>query len=47
MPNANNTSSKFQLLLTPERAALTAGSPTTLRVLVRMQAPDHESMDES
>ena len=40
MPNANNKSSVFQLLLTPEKAALTAGGPTTLRVLVRMQAPD-------
>lgn len=40
MPNTNNTSSVFQLLLTPEKAALVAGGPTTLRVLVRVQAPD-------
>ena len=40
MPNTNNTTSAFQLLLTPEKAALVAGGPTTLRVLVRMQAPD-------
>ena len=40
MPNANNTSSVFQLLLTPEKAALVAGHATTLRVLARVQAPD-------
>ncbi len=40
MPNANNTSSSFQLLLTPEKAALVAGQATVLRVLARVQAPD-------
>ena len=40
MPDANNATSAFQLLLTPEKAALAAEGPTTLRVLVRMQAPD-------
>ena len=40
MPNANNTSSVFQLLLTPDKAALVAGHATRLRVLARVQAPD-------
>ena len=40
MPNANTTSSHFQLLLTPEKAAVPDGQATTLRVLARMQAPD-------
>ena len=39
MPDPNNATSAFQLLLTPEKAALVADGPTTLRVLVRMQAP--------
>lgn len=38
---ANNTEAAgFRLLLTPDRAALNANAPTTLRVLVRAQAPD-------
>ena len=40
MPNTNNSTSAFQLLLTPEKSALVADATTTLRVLVRMQAPD-------
>ncbi len=38
MPN-NNIASTFQLLLTPEKAALAGKQSTTLRVLVRIQAP--------
>ncbi len=37
---SKNDPAGFRLLLTPDRAALTAGGPTTVRVLVRMQAPD-------
>jgi len=40
MPNANDTSSVFYLLLTPEKGALVAGHATPLRVLARVQAPD-------
>ena len=40
MPNDNKTSSDFRLVLTPDKAALAADGPTTLRVLVRAQAPD-------
>ena len=40
MPNADTQSSAFQLLLTPDKPALTVGGATTLRVLVRVQAPD-------
>ena len=40
MPNTNLAPSSFQLLLTPEKAALAAGHTTTLRVLARVQAPD-------
>ena len=36
----NDQAAGFRLLLTPDRAALNAGAPTTLRVLVRVQAPD-------
>ncbi|HEX6138013.1 MAG TPA: VWA domain-containing protein [Casimicrobiaceae bacterium] len=39
MPNAKDTQSAFKLLLTPDRPALAAGHPTTLRVLARIQAP--------
>jgi Ca-activated chloride channel homolog len=42
MPDRNdtsNTQSAINLLLTPDRAALTAGHPTTLSVLARVQAP--------
>ncbi len=39
MPDTNNTASAFQLLLTPEKAAIAAGQTTTLRVLARIQAP--------
>ena len=40
MPDPNHAASPFQLLLTPERAALAADGANTLRVLVRVQAPD-------
>ena len=40
MPNTNEPQSAFQLLLTPDRPALAAGHPTTLRVLARIQAPE-------
>jgi Ca-activated chloride channel family protein len=40
MPNTKLAPSSFQLLLTPEKAALAAGHTTTLRVLARVQAPD-------
>ena len=40
MPNTNDPQPAFQLLLTPDRPALAAGHPTTLRVLARIQAPD-------
>ena len=39
MPDTNNTASAFQLLLTPEKAAIATGQATTLRVLARIQAP--------
>lgn len=39
MPENNNAASTFQLLLTPEKAAIAAGQTTTLRVLARIQAP--------
>ena len=39
MPDPNHAASPFQLLLTPERAALAADGANTLRVLVRVQAP--------
>ena len=39
MPDPNHAASPFQLLLTPERAALAVGVVNTLRVLVRVQAP--------
>ncbi len=39
MPTNNNAASTFQLLLTPEKAAIAAGQATTLRVLARIQAP--------
>jgi len=39
MPNKNDTQPAFKLLLTPDRLALAAGHPTTLRVLARIQAP--------
>ena len=41
MPDPNHAASPFQLLLTPERAALAAGGANTLRVLVRVRAPAH------
>ena len=37
MPTNNNAASTFQLLLTPEKAAIAAGQSTTLRVLARIQ----------
>jgi len=40
MPDIRNNVPAFKLLLTPDKAALTAESATTLRVLVRMQAPE-------
>ena len=40
MPTNNETSSEFRLVLTPDKAAIAADAPTTLRVLVRVQAPD-------
>lgn len=40
MPTTDNTSPDFQLVLTPDKAALTDDGPTTLRLLVRVQAPD-------
>ena len=39
MPN-DNTSPDFRLVLTPDKAALAPDGPTTLRLLVRVQAPD-------
>jgi Ca-activated chloride channel homolog len=39
MPDPKHAASPFQLLLTPERAALAADGANTLRVLVRVQAP--------
>jgi Ca-activated chloride channel family protein len=39
MPDPNHAASPFQLLLTPERAALAAGGANTVRVLVRVRAP--------
>ena len=40
MPKTNDTSPDFQLVLTPDKAALASDGPTTLRLLVRVQAPD-------
>ena len=40
MPNTNEPQAAFKLLLTPDRPALAAGHPTTLRVLARIQAPE-------
>lgn len=40
MHDASKGSSAFHLLVTPERAALVSGEATTVRVLVRVQAPD-------
>ncbi|MEO8410287.1 MAG: VWA domain-containing protein [Propionivibrio sp.] len=40
MPQSDSTSSDFQLILTSDRSALTRDGATTLRVLVRVQAPD-------
>ena len=40
MPNTNEPQAAFKLLLTPDRSALAAGHPTTLRVLARIQAPE-------
>ena len=39
MPTVHDPVSPFQLLVTPERAALAEGQATLLRVLVRVQAP--------
>ncbi len=39
MPDKKNAAATFQLLLTPEKAAMAAGQTTTLRVLARIQAP--------
>ena len=40
MPKTNDTSPDFRLVLTPDKAALASDGPTTLRLLVRVQAPD-------
>jgi Ca-activated chloride channel family protein len=40
MPTSNDLQPAFKLLLTPDRPALAAGHPTTLRVLARIQAPE-------
>jgi Ca-activated chloride channel family protein len=39
MPDTKNPQPAISLLLTPDRPALIAGHPTTLRVLARVQAP--------
>ena len=36
---------RFRLLLVPERHALPAGTPSTLRMLVRVQAPERDAAD--
>ena len=36
---------RFRLLLVPERQALPAGTPSTLRMLVRVQAPERGAAD--
>ena len=40
MPTSNDKQPVFKLVLIPDRPALAAGHPTTLRVLARIQAPD-------
>ncbi len=40
MPNAQSPQAAVNLLLTPDKAALVAGQPTTLRVLARIQSPE-------
>jgi Ca-activated chloride channel family protein len=40
MPTSSDTQPAFKLVLIPDRPALAAGHPTTLRVLARIQAPD-------
>jgi Ca-activated chloride channel family protein len=40
MPTIDTSSPPLQLILTPERAALVRGQENTVRVLVRVQAPD-------
>ncbi len=39
-PTKHDPAEGFRLLLTPDKPALAAGAETTLRVLVRVQAPD-------
>ena len=40
MPSHDSTPATFRLIVTPERPALVAGRDNTLRLLVRVQAPD-------
>ena len=39
-PDASNVPARFRLLVVPERAAVASDAPTTLRLLVRIQAPE-------
>jgi Ca-activated chloride channel family protein len=39
MPKANDSAAPFSLLLTPGRSTVPAGRPSTLQLLVRVQAP--------
>lgn len=43
MPTTTHAQPALKLLLTPDRPALAAGHPTTLRILARIQAPEPSS----
>lgn len=44
-PDASSTPARFRLLVVPERAALPSDAPATLRLLVRVQAPERGEGD--